>query len=558
MGLFSRRKEEPRSPAPVDDLARVVAYHERTKHDYYRYAAGPFELDWATQPDPFRRFAGAQLVALDHCPPGDEPLYEPAFCEGEVAPASLDRRSLSQLLYDSLALSAWKRYGESHWSLRCNPSSGNLHPTESHVICGPVPGIAQEAFVAHYAPKEHALELRARMPLDLWIELARGLPPGGFFIGLTSIHWRESWKYGERGFRYCQHDVGHAIGAIAVAAAALGWRARVVDEPSTSEFAQLLGVAAQRGPDAECADTLVAIAPQNAELRAAAPSSQAIARCCKLTWSGAPNDLSPSHVEWDVIDAVEEATLKPRTVSTHAPLSTPRAPAWIPEREPISLRRILRQRRSAVALDGRTGMTRDAFLQTLRRTLVGEKRFVLDALPWDPVVDLALFVHRVEGVAPGLYVLLRDPRREERWRAAAKKEFAWRRVEDTELVLLELQQGDVRSLARSVSCHQDIAANGCFSLGMVADFGAPLARFGPWFYRRLFWECGFVGQLLYLEAEALGLRATGIGCFFDDPVHRALGVAGSEFQSLYHFTVGGPVDDPRITSEPAYELPGKC
>ena len=56
-------------------------------------------------------------------------------------------------------------------------------------------------------------------------------------------------------------------------------------------------------------------------------------------------------------------------------------------------------------------------------------------------------------------------------------------------------------------------------------------------------------------AEAAGLRATRIGCFFDDPMHELLGIKGKEFQSLYHFTVGGPVEDPRISSEPAYGGP---
>lgn len=36
-------------------------------------------------------------------------------------------------------------------------------------------------------------------------------------------------------------------------------------------------------------------------------------------------------------------------------------------------------------------------------------------------------------------------------------------------------------------------------------------------YPRLFWETGVLGQVLYLEAHAVGLSATGIGCFFDDP-----------------------------------------
>jgi hypothetical protein len=60
------------------------------------------------------------------------------------------------------------------------------------------------------------------------------------------------------------------------------------------------------------------------------------------------------------------------------------------------------------------------------------------------------------------------------------------------------------------------------------------------------------GQVLYLEAEAAGVRATGIGCFYDDPVHDVLGLRGHAFQSLYHFTVGQPVDDARLTTEPSY------
>jgi hypothetical protein len=63
-----------------------------------------------------------------------------------------------------------------------------------------------------------------------------------------------------------------------------------------------------------------------------------------------------------------------------------------------------------------------------------------------------------------------------------------------------------------------------------------------------------LGQVLYLEAEAAGIRATGIGCFFDDEMHALLGLRGHAWQSLYHFTAGGPVDDARLTTLPAYTL----
>ena len=55
-----------------------------------------------------------------------------------------------------------------------------------------------------------------------------------------------------------------------------------------------------------------------------------------------------------------------------------------------------------------------------------------------------------------------------------------------------------------------------------------------------------IGQVMYLEAEAAGARSTGIGCYFDDPVHQILGLVGNRFQDLYHFTVGVHVEDPRL------------
>ena len=92
--------------------------------------------------------------------------------------------------------------------------------------------------------------------------------------------------------------------------------------------------------------------------------------------------------------------------------------------------------------------------------------------------------------------------------------------------------------------HKDIV-----KLGFVKDVSIDG---GPAAYQRLFWEAGAVGQALYLEAEAAGMRGTGIGCFFDDGVHELLGIADHSLQSLYHFTVGGPVDDPRLATQPGY------
>ena len=174
-----------------------------------------------------------------------------------------------------------------------------------------------------------------------------------------------------------------------------------------------------------------------------------------------------------------------------------------------------------------------------------------DALWWTARIHLVLFVHRVDDVEPGLYLLPRHPAAAARLKMAMGREFLWEPVTGA-FPLLRLARGDCRRLAARVSCDQEIAADGFFSLGMLADFDASLEELGPPFYRHLFWESGVVGQVLYLEAEAAGARGTGIGCFYDDPVHDILGFTDHTFQSLYHFTIGMPIEDTRLTTAPGY------
>ena len=226
----------------------------------------------------------------------------------------------------------------------------------------------------------------------------------------------------------------------------------------------------------------------------------------------------------------------------------------------ISSGQIIHQRRSLLACDGSTAVARERFYRLLGRVMPRAERpapqrpMPWDAIPWAPAIHLGLFVHRVDGVEPGLYALARDPAKVEKLKGAMHAHVSWEPPPGcpAELPLFLLERGDARVLATQVSCRQDIAGDGAFSLGMLAEYQAPLVEHGPSFYRRLFWEAGLLGQVLYLEAEAAGVRSTGIGCFFDDPVHQVFGLRDLEFQSLYHFTVGGAVDDPRLTTLPPY------
>ena len=539
-------------PSSTDALDTVRQYHQVTKHHVQRFAHGPGYLDWDTQPDPFRRYEGASLIGLDKVPPAETPRYDDAFVEGRNPPVPLNRHSISQLFFDSLAISAWKSAGGARWALRVNPSSGNLHPTEGYLLCGPVEGLCAAPMVCHYAPKAHALEVRAQVGAALWEALCERCPPETVFVGLTSVHWRAAWKYGQRAYRYCQHDLGHAIAAVAIAAAALGWQTRLMDDLGTVELAGLLGTDREHTAEPEEPDVLVAVGPRASEIVERTLPENPVQRFAGLAWTGTPNALSSDHLDWGT-DAPAVAARRPRGPGPSARAPEARTPAASPAR-PVLLRSLIRQRRSAVALDGQTTIDRDLFYRMLQKTVASPGQIPFSTMPWTPHIHLAIFVHRVDGLAPGLYMLVRDRTQRSDLETACTRAASWARPPgcSEDLDLWCLGQSDTRRTAQAVSCTQDIASDGCFSLGMVAEFERSLERYGAWFYPRLFWEAGAIGQVLYLEAEAAGIRGTGIGCYFDDAMHDVLGLADTAYQDLYHFTLGGPVEDTRLTTLPAY------
>lgn len=544
---------------PQDPFRTVVRYHDGTKHHPHRYARSLGYLDWENQPDPFRRFDGAPLIRLPIPPAEDSPFYDDLFVPGVIRPRPLNAESISRFFYLSLALSAWKQAGSSRWSLRCNPSSGNLHPTESYGILPVIGGVSDSPAVCHYAPLEHGLEIRCRLSTEAFSTLTHGFPGDCWFVGLSSVHWREAWKYGERAFRYCNHDVGHALAALRFAAAALGWRLIVLDNLADAEVSRVLGL--DRSEDFTAAelehpDLVAAVFPAHATGTVPLEFSEtAIQSVAAGSWIGQANRLSAEHVDWEIIDAVADATAKPRTTNPPTVIQQSTAPAATsrPDR-PVSASHIIRSRRSALAFDGRTSLSASVFFHMLERVMPDRRRAPWDALSWTPRIHLFLFVHLLDGLPPGIYAIVRDPGRFEEFKRAGKHEFAWETPADCPdgLPLFLLMRADCRRAAAQLSLGQDIAGLSAFSLGMIADFERPLDAHGAWYYRRLYWEAGMIGQVLYLEAEAAGLRATGIGAYFDDRVHDVLGFTGHRFQSLYHFTVGGPVEDPRITSAPAY------
>ncbi|HZL99833.1 MAG TPA: SagB/ThcOx family dehydrogenase, partial [Planctomycetota bacterium] len=246
--------------------------------------------------------------------------------------------------------------------------------------------------------------------------------------------------------------------------------------------------------------------------------------------AGTPNLLSPEERPHPLIDGMHLSTFVDGGPCPPAPEPAPEPgdglalPEAVPASEP--LHRSVRRRRSALDYLPEARASLQDFAGILRESAVLPRCDFLGSLSGAAprrLVDLHCFIHRVDDLAPGCYRYL--PGRH---------------------ALLAVRLGDVRAAAAGLSLGQELAGHAVAAFSMIADLGRGARTFGNRAYRHAHVEAGMVGQGLYLAATARGLDATGIGAFYDDDVHRWLGLVGRERQVIYHHSIGKAVVDPRL------------
>ena len=525
-----------------EETERLFAYHDATKHTYESVRRHARQLDWANQPNPFRIYEGAETIAL----PAAGELPEVGAFEAMAQLSERDSQRgadqfnldwISKFLWHSMAVSAWKRgFGAGgRYSLRVNPSSGNLHPTETYLATRGFVGVEDGLY--HYRADQHALEVRGRGDWTGKLAEALEIPwaaDARLIVALTSIFWREAWKYRDRAYRYCCHDLGHAAMSVLLAARALGVSGDVVGHFSDVRLTRAMGL--EGGDEAPMA-FLVFGADGNVEKALAS---------AELSGVGIPNVLSAEEIPYELLLDMHRATILADPLGP-----VPRADVQLPVNElstevaqeierDAALGVTVRKRRSALDFDpGTAPMERwelEQLLDFATSDWRADWRGNFGGEAWAgrgaEFLELIIYVHRVKECEPGVY----------RWNLATRK-------------LEQLHRGDVQGIAAYLSLEQALAGNACFAISMIADLARAAKVFGNRGYRYAHFETGAIGQRLYVGATALGWGATGIGAFYDDDVHRFLGFLEKENsadasklprQVIYHFAAGRPVRDPRI------------
>jgi SagB-type dehydrogenase family enzyme len=521
--FLSRVWDDSQRAGLNEETNRLFAYHQATKHTYHSVRANAHYLDWGNQPDPFRTYGGAPVTMLAPEPgfPNIGTFKTMGALGGRTEVATqvdlgcrdtiqLDAIWLSRILWHSMAVSAWKKipHTGNRYSLRVNPSSGNLHPTETYLALRGFTGIDDGLY--HYRADRHALELRSQGAWTQQLAAALLIPwaaESSVIVGLTSVFWREAWKYRDRAYRYCCHDLGHAMMSILLAARALGLPGGAIAHFADTRLTSALGLSG--GDEAPMAFLVFPSKSSSGGTRT--PPQE--------TFVGVPNELSADEVPYELLLGIHRSTIlnEAAVLPTHisaANVAVADGQPLSPEvcREPSrdnSLDVIARRRRSALDFDPRTPpMERGEMEQILdfatrdwpadwRGNFSGQTAAVGKGADF---VTLYLYVHRVRDCEPGVY----------RWDSSSRS-------------LVQLHRGNVERVAAYLSLEQALAGNACFAVSMVADLAAAARIFGNRGYRYAHFEAGAIGQRLYLGAEALGWNATGIGAFYDDDVHRDLG-----------------------------------
>ena len=481
-------------------------YHQSTKHSVESLSRAPHALDWANMPDPFRHYEGVPVLDLPADPPVPEtPALEVLHGLAGATRAADGPAFLSQLLFYSASISASKRVPSTgyRYALRVNPSSGNLHPTEFHFLTRGLKDWPDGLY--HYRPSSHMAEQRALGGRE--IALGGSSAPVAFV--LTSIAWREAWKYGDRAYRYCLHDIGHAWQSLALAAQAMGCETYATGGFPDDKVAQACRLNADEWP-------MLLI-----ELRGATvPLRQPDAR--ETIWYGGDaNQLSPETIAYPRIEEIQEATkLGSSTPAPPGPTGCGAIQLPQPASSLLGFGPVVRTRRSALDF---VGGTQSMSLPQLSAILTAAAAPLSADFGGAHFIQLYLYAHRVNGLEPGVYRL---------WHERAELE--------------RIKSGNQRVAAAGLSLGQDLAGNAFIAFSMIGDLERAVQASGDRGYRYVHFEAGAIGQRLYLAAEALGLRATGIGAFYDDHVHRYLGIPPERGQVVYHFAIGYPVPDPRV------------
>jgi SagB-type dehydrogenase family enzyme len=461
----------------------------------------------SSPPLSYKRYTGFAREGLGAAGLASRPLAEvvPALTPAaSFVPESISRDRLSGLLRFTNGVTGQLVGTNPPVYRRAAPSAGALYAGEVYVLAERVLGLAPGLYA--YQPLEHALVGLRKGPglhrISAALESPASVEHAAAVVLLTNVFGRYTWKYGQRGYRYALLDSGHIGENLRLAAAGAGLSVASPLRFHDDALNELLGQDGRR--EAVCALHAVGIASEWGDTGEPGP---------RLVEKQQAEALSTG---LDRVERYHEGTkLVPLPGEDAEPPPEPEARAAGTPKLALPALELPPERSVTDCIWARRSARRFG----PGALALWELGFVLEmaAAPAQaaPELDLLAVVHRVEGVAPGLYRYLPEER--------------------------GLEQLEARSLAGPLerAClFQDKAASAAVAFLVVGEIEAARVRAGERSYRDLLLQAGALAQRIYLAAEAIDLGARNLAAFFDAPLNALAKLDGRE-RAVVHLTVLG-------------------
>ena len=195
------------------EIKYALVYHQETKHSPTSIRLSNHYLDWDNKPNPFKFYTNIPSIPL----PVGFPLPNLngiTMKETDQVSSSennkINTELLSSILFFSSGITRQIKFPHGRYFMRAAPATGALYPIELYIVSENVNGL--QAGVYHFCPGLFTLtKLRDGDYRQLLSEAAGSDPAiknSPFTIVLTSIAWRNAWKYQARSYRHWFWDSG--------------------------------------------------------------------------------------------------------------------------------------------------------------------------------------------------------------------------------------------------------------------------------------------------------------------------------------------------------------
>ena len=495
----------------------AMEYHEATKHSEISLRTSGHYLDWENKPSPFKVYRNLPSIPL----PRDFPHpQEPALkaIRGELPRKTVkkpDLAVLAEILYFSAGLTRKMRFGNEPYYMRAASATGALYPIELYLVSGDIPGL--KAGVYHFNPIDFSLvQLRkGDFRSDLALASDETSVSSPFTIVMTSLAWRNAWKYEARSYRHWFWDSGVITGNLLATCASEGLTCKLALGFVDNMVDKLLGLE-------ELKEASVGLAVVGAGLGPRAQAEHKEIPALHLNIEPLSKEEADYPIIWDAHKAGELVNqsevekwrhgFKPR-LERLIPVG-PVVPLHPLKEEPSTPLAEVILRRGSSRRFAQQPISFEALSTVLQASSVPVPS---DFLPEDEsLIDFYFIANDVDGLPSGSYYY------------------------DQETESLEqLKLGKFRSISGYLSLGQPLFSQVSVMFFLTTDLNHVSESFGNRGYRAAQFEAGVRAGKLYLSSYALGLGASG-STFYDDAVTEFFSPHGEYASPMIAVGVGVP------------------